>query len=288
MSPEPRRLRLWRVRAAQALAPALLVLALLGLSPAARAYHTDEEHRTDDTAWTMQGDKMWRLGLFKMAVGLGDRIDLGTYTLLWLGRAPNAYLKWRFYSGDVFNWAVQASYARLDTASFNPDVADPPVFAVGSLSLLSSLRFGSPLELSNAVVFTGVRARGTLDTDDLAGALRGGLTNIQYVGALEWRWSRTTALVITARYLLAQVLDGRTQFTARPDEYTTVDVYADAQENGLLNFRHAYSIVPAFVWSWSTFNLELGLGYGNPNVPAINFTLPRRYLIPTLDLYWTF
>lgn len=266
----------------------LVALGLLVWSAPAGAYHTEEEHITDDTAWTLAGDKMWRLGLFKAAVGLGDRVTFGSYTLPWLARTPNAYLKWRFYSGDVFNWAVQASYARLDTASFSPDAEDPPVFAVGSLSLLASLRFGSALQLSNGLVFTGVRARGTVDTDELAGALRGGLTNVQYVGALEWRWSRTTALVITGRYLMAQVLDGRTQFTARPDEYTTVDVYADADEDRLLNFRRAFSIVPAFVWSFATFNLELGLGYGNPNLPAVNFTLPDRYLIPTLDLFWTF
>lgn len=281
MSPEPCREPIARTWLAVA-------LALLVWSAPARAYHTEEEHITDDTAWTLAGDKMWRLGLFKAAVGLGDRVTFGTYTLPWLARTPNAYLKWRFYSGDVFNWAVQASYARLDTATFYPDATDPPVFAVGGLSLLSSLRFGAALQLSNSLVFTGVRARGTVDSDELDGALRGGITNLQYVGALEWRWSRSTALVITGRYLMAQVLDGRTQFTTRPDEYTTVDVYADASEDGLLNFRRAFSIVPAFVWSWQTFNLELGLGYGNPNLPAVNFTLPGRYLIPTLDLFWTF
>ena len=266
----------------------LVALALLGWSSPLAAYHTEQEHVTDDTAWTLAGDKMWGLGLFKAAVGLGDRLTVGTYTLPWLARTPNAYLKWRFYAGDVFNWAVQGAFARLDTASFYPEEASPPVFAVGSLSLLSSLRFSSDLQLSNSLVFTGVRARGSVDSDELAGALQGGISNLQYVGALEWRWSRSTALVITGRYLLAQVLDGRTQFTARPDEYTTVEVYADADEDGLLDFRGAFSIVPAFVWSWATFNLELGLGYGNPNLPAVNFTLPGRYLIPTLDLYWTF
>jgi len=47
-------------------------------------------------------------------------------------------------------------------------------------------------------------------------------------------------------------------------------------------------IVPSFAFSWQTFNLELGLGYGNFNVPGVNFMINRRTLIPTLDMYWTF
>jgi hypothetical protein len=271
----------------RALGALALCLALLGWSTPASAHHTEEEHVTDDTAWTLAGDKMWRVGLFKVAVGLGDRVTLGTYTLPWAALATNGYLKWRFYGGDVFNWAVQATYFRLDLANFS-DAKKPPRFGVGSLALLSSLRLGSALQLSNSLVFTAVRARGTIDADTLAGAGQGGLTNLQYVAALEWRWSRTTALVITGRYLMAQVIDARTSFTTQPDEYTTVEVHADADDKSLLNFRRAFSILPAFVWSWDTFNLELGLGYGNPNVPAVNFTFPGRYFIPTLDLYWTF
>lgn len=41
-------------------------------------------------------------------------------------------------------------------------------------------------------------------------------------------------------------------------------------------------------WSWQTFNLELGLGYGHFNIPGVNFMINRRTLIPTFDLYWTF
>src|SRR6185436_10504417 len=96
----------------------LVLVALFLLSTPARAYHTEEEHLTDDTAWTIAGDKTWRLGLFKFAVGLGDRVTLGTYTLPWFGATPNAYLKWRFYAGDTWNCAAPVGFFRLDTAAF--------------------------------------------------------------------------------------------------------------------------------------------------------------------------
>jgi hypothetical protein len=264
------------------------VLALSTTARTARAYHTEQEHLTDDTAWTLAGDKAWRIGLFKAAVGLGDRVTLGTYIWPWVARTPNAYLKWRFYAGDTFNWAVQGGLFRLDTAAFDQKAPDPPVFTVFSASLLSSLRISADNQLSNGLVFTAVRASGTVDQDTLRGAGDAGLTNIQYVGAYELRLSQRTAFVLTGRYLIAQVLDASTHFTAHPDAYTTVEVVADAQDDSIVNFRGAFSIVPSFAWSWQTFNLELGLGYGNFNIPGVNFMINRRTLIPTFDLYWTF
>lgn len=266
----------------------LLALALALAARTASAHHTEQEHLTDDTAWTIAGDKAWRIGLFKAAVGLGDRVTLGTYIWPWLGRTPNAYLKWRFYAGDTFNWAVQGGLFRLDTAAFDETTPDPPVFTVLSASLLSSLRISASHQLSNGLVFTAVRVSGTVDQDTLRGAGEAGLTNIQYVGAYELRLSRRTAFVLTGRYLIAQVLDASTRFTAHPDAYTTVEVVADAQDDSLVNFRGAFSIVPSFAWSWQTFNLQLGLGYGNFNIPGVNFMINRRTLIPTFDLYWTF
>ena len=265
-----------------------LLAALATPSRSARAYHTEQEHLTDDTAWTIAGDKAWRIGLFKAAVGIGNRVTLGSYIWPWVGRTPNAYLKWRFYAGDAWHWAAQVGFFRLDTAAFDKKASDPPVFTVASASLLQSVRLGARNQLSNGLVFTAVRATGTVDQDTLRGAGDAGLTNLQYVAAYELRLSRSTAFVLTGRYLIAQVLDANTRFTVHPDEYTTIDVVADARDDSVVNFRGAFSIVPSFAWSWQTFNLELGLGYGNFNVPGVNFMINRRTLIPTFDLYWTF
>jgi hypothetical protein len=265
-----------------------LLTVLMSSTRTARAYHTEQEHLTDDTAWTIAGHKTWRLGLFKVAVGLGNRVTLGTYIWPWVGATPNAYLKWRFYAGDTWNWAVQAGFFRLDTAAFSPKTTDPPVFSVFSASFLQSLRLSAANHLSNGLVITAVRAKGTVDQDTLNGAGEAGLTNIQYVGAYELRLSKSTALVVTGRYLIAQVLAANTRFTSHPDEFTTIDVVADAQDDSVVNFRGAFSVVPSIAWSWQTFNLELGLGYGHFNIPGVNFMINRRTLLPTLDLYWTF
>jgi hypothetical protein len=265
-----------------------LVAALGTPSRAAHAYHTEQEHLTDDTAWTIAGNKAWRIGLFKAAVGLGNRVTLGTYIWPWVGRTPNAYLKWRFYAGDTWNWAAQAGFFRLDSAAFDKSTPDPPVFTVASGSLLQSVRLAARHQLSNGLVLTAVRAQGTVDQQTLRGAGDAGVTNLQYVGAYELRASKTTAFVLTGRYLIAQVLDASTSFTAHPDDFTSVHVVAGAADDTALNFRGAFSIAPSVAWSWQTFNLELGLGFGNFNVPGVNFMINRRLLFPTFDLYWTF
>jgi hypothetical protein len=106
--------------------------------------------------------------------------------------------------------------------------------------------------------------------------------------AYEFRASRSLALVLTGRYQVFQVIDGNTTFTTRPDDYTSVEVVAAARDDSTVNFRNAFSIVPALAWSWNTFNLRAGIGYGNFNVPGVNFMIERRTPIPQFDLFWTF
>src|SRR4029079_10112179 len=61
-----------------------LGLAFATTARTASAYDTEQEHLTDDTAWTRAGDKAWRIGLFKAAVGLRRPVSLG-HELLPLG-----------------------------------------------------------------------------------------------------------------------------------------------------------------------------------------------------------
>ena len=272
-----------------ALAVALgLLLCALTWGRGAAAYHTDDEHITDDTAWTLKGEKDFRVGLYKASATIADRVEVGTYVWPWLLLAPNVFAKLRFLSLGPSQWAVEAGFFRVDTATIDRSVADPPVFTVGALSIVSSVEIARRHQISNKLVGTAVRARGAVDDDTLAGTGQAGLTNLQYVLAYEFRASRSLALVLTGRYQFLQVLDGTTTFTTRPDDYTSVEVVAAARDDSSLNFRNAFSILPAIAWSWSTFNLRVGVGYGNFNVPGVNFMIDRRTPIPQFDLFWTF
>lgn len=257
-------------------------------SPLATAWHTEREHVTDDTAWTQQGDKDYRLGLYEASVTIADRLALGTYVLPWFVRTPSAFAKLRFLSLGPSEWAVGASVFRLDTEAFYRRGPSLPAFTVGSAQLVTSVEAGPRHQLSLALVATVIRASGAFDDDTLSGQGEATLTSLHHVLAYEHRFSRVLALVVTGRYQLLQVLAGDTTFTARPDAYTSIDVAAAARDDHSVNYRLAFSVVPALAWSWQSFNLRVGCGYGNYNVPGINFMVRRRTPIPELDLYWTF
>jgi hypothetical protein len=284
--------RCGRLRAARSkgswLCAALVAALMLARSGVAAAYHSDDEHITDDTAWTLKGPKNWRLGLYKASVTIADRLVVGTYLWPWLARTPSAFAKLRFLSLGPTQWATEVGFFRLDTQSFDGTGADAPVFTVGSLALVDSIEINRQHQISTKLIGTAVRVTGQLADDTLRGNGSAALTNLQLLLAYEWRLSSSLAFVVTGRYQLLQVLAGETRFRATPDEYTSVDVALAASDDHVVNYSYAFSIVPALAMSWQTFNLRLGVGYGNFNIPGVNFMINRRTPIPELDLYWTF
>lgn len=262
-------------------------LLVLGWSRAAAAYHSDDDHITDDTAWTLKGPKNYRLGLYKASATIADRVVLGTYLWPWLARTASLFAKWRFLSLGPTEWAAEAGFFRLDTAAFDRTGPNAPVFTIGTASVINSLELGDH-QLSNNLIGTVVNLKGEIDAETLGGTAQGGASNLQYVLAYQYRASRTLALVVTGRYQIFQVLGGQASFTSQPDDYTSIEVVAAGSDDRIVNFRYAFSVIPALAWSWENFNLRLGLGYGNFNVPGINFMTRERFVIPELDLYWTF
>jgi hypothetical protein len=262
-------------------------LLVLGWSGAAAAYHSDDDHITDDTAWTLKGPKNYRLGLYKASATIADRVVLGTYLWPWLARTASLFGKGRFLSLGPTEWAAEAGFFRLDTAAFDRTGPNAPVFTIGTASVINSLELGDH-QLSNNLIGTVVNLKGEIDADTLGGTAQGGASNLQYVLAYQYRASRTLALVVTGRYQIFQVLGGQASFTSQPDDYTSIEVVAAASDDRIVNFRYAFSVIPALAWSWENFNLRLGLGYGNFNVPGVNFMVERRTPIPEFDLFWTF
>lgn len=265
---------------------ALLVAAFLSSPSHVRAFHSADEHITDDTAWTARGGT-FRLGMYKTEYAFHDRFTLGTYIWPWFLRTSSLYAKWRFYDGASWGWATRFGFFRLDSSAFPQSEANA-VFTVVPIELTATYRIDADDQLHQSLVTTAVNLRGTSDTEALRGAAQSGVTNTQYVAVYEHRYSRTRALVITGRFLLAQVLRADADLVWHPDEFTTIEFHGEGSDPDSLHWRAAFSIVPSFVWSWDTFNLRLGVGYGNLNIPGVNFMLPERGVIPDVDLYWVF
>jgi hypothetical protein len=267
----------------------LLVAGALLLSAGhAFGYHSDAERLTDDTAYTLSGKRL-RLGVFKLQYGIWDPLTVGTYTLPWVVRTANLHVKWRYYFDDPWALALQVGGYRLDVSKLElfEDEPGDAVITVGTFEPSVSYRFGSRFSLSASVPYTEVRAKGTLNTKAFEGGLSGAVDNLQVTSTLEWRVSRVTALVVHARYLVFQRVFADGRAVLRPDDYTTVVIEADA-ESDALNFTDAWSVVPAAAFSWGTFNLRVGVGYGNWNIAPVNFVLPKKTLIPELDVFWAF
>jgi hypothetical protein len=258
---------------------------LVGWPGVALAFHTENERITDDTAWTAE-QWSFRFGLYKAELAWHDRFTTGTYLWPWLLNTSSLYGKWRFYSEGNWDFAARAGFFHLDSRSFGSSEEANAVFTVVPLELATTYRIDFDDRISQALIITAVDISGTADNDALRGAAQGGVTNTQYMAVYEHRYSSKLALVVTSRILLAQVARANANLVWHPDEFTTIELHGGGTDATSLDVPAAFSVVPAFVWSWNTFNLRLGLGYGNINVPGVNFVLPTQSFIPDVDMYW--
>ena len=123
-----------------------------------------------------------------------------------------------------------------------------------------------------------------MDDEALKGAAA--VSNLQFVSTFQVNWTKTAAILLRVRYLAHQWQPSASAvYVLHPDDYTTVEVHG-AAELEAFDVKNAYSIVPGMAFSWKTFNLRAGLGYGNFNVGGVNFVFPRKTIVPELDMYW--
>jgi hypothetical protein len=202
---------------------------------------------------------------------------------------PNLHFKWRYYQGSKLSLSARLGYFGFDTKHLETldEQRTHARLAVVPFDLAGTWRIDKRASMSLDLVWTGVFIEGTADQETLQGAFQGAATNLQTLYTLELRVSRVTALLLQPRFLSVQVTRLQGNVVLRPDEFTTIEIYG-AQRSDELSFRGAYSLTLSALFSWSRFNLRLGLGYGNYNVPGINFMLPERSLFPELDLYFVF
>jgi hypothetical protein len=265
---------------------AMAVAALVSLAPRAQADHDEISRATDDTAYTLEGGRL-RVGLWKVQYGVFDFATVGTYTLPWVVLAATAHAKLRLISEDPITAAVQVGFAYFDSARLRALDASAGRAIVTALPLEAyvSYRVDETFTLGAGAGYTEVGVDGALWSDAFAGAGEGASDNLQLIASAEVRLSRVFALVVIGRWLLLQRVFGRAKGTLHPDAFTTVVVNGDAAASEF-SVRDAYSVVPSVHMSWGWFNLRVGVGYGNFNVPLVNFVLPDRTLIPELDLFF--
>ena len=256
--------------------------AVVAWSKPAAAYHTEKDRLTYGSAYTLGKDTI-ALGLYTAQYGAFRHFDLGTYILPWFLRVANFGVKWQIPVTDTIDIAPQLYSFRLDVQKLNPD-SPPLVIVAVPFDVTGSWRINDKHTLSLSAVYTWNHLEGTFDQEALKGAAA--VSNFQLVSTWEFRWTKVTALLLRLRYLAYQWQPtASASYVLHPDEYTTVEVYGDARFDAL-DVRNAWSLIPGVAWSWETFNLRVGLGYGNYNVPGVNFVLPRKTLCPELDLFW--
>ncbi len=254
----------------------------------AQAYHTKDQHVTDESAYTLR-QKDFRVGIWKLQYGIIDQVTAGTYIWPWVFRVANLHAKWRYWHNDTWALSVFTGFYHFDTKSLekvDEDTGNATIDVV-PFELAASYRFDDRYTLSVAPVWTTVALKGDLESEDLKGAGEGAVNNFQLTATFEWRVSRVTAFLFHGRYLVAQTAHAQGDIVLHPDEYTTVEVHASGKTDAI-DFRKAGSLVLSSVFSWETFNLRTGLSFGHYNVPAVNFVIGTPLIIPELDLYWIF
>ncbi len=287
----------------------LAILALstvLALAPAAHAQQHEAKPKTkqqakrepepdevharviDQTAYTLEGGRL-RLGLFKIQFGLLDFLTVGTYTAPWAVLAATFHAKLRLLQTGPFALGVQAGIGYFDSTRLrwvDRSIGNAVVVAV-PLEAFGSFRATDSFDLSIGVAYTEVSVDGALSYQALEGAGRGAADNFQLTASNEIRLSGMFALVIELRWLVLQRVAANADATLYPDMFTTVVVHSGGSASDF-EVRDAFSIVPSLLMTVGVFNVRLGVGYGNFNVPLINFVLPERSLIPEADLFFLF
>jgi len=272
----------------RAAAPMLAATAILIAASNARADHDATDRATDDSAYTLDGGSL-RIGLWKVQYGVLDILTVGTYTVPWVVLAATVHAKLRLFYADPVAVTAQVGFAYFDSARLRTldESAGRAIVTALPLEAYVSYRFDDPFTLSGGVSYTEVGVDGVLAGNAFDGAAQGASDNVQLMATAELRFSRVLALIVVGRWLVLQRAVGQGQAVLHPDAFTTVVVNGDVAANEFA-VRDAYSIVPSLHLSWGWFNLRAGVGYGNFNVPLLNFVLPDRTLIPELDLFFVF
>jgi hypothetical protein len=262
----------------------IAVLALMTTTIA----HADERI-TDDTAYVLPEGKT-RVGLWKLQYGIPkvSGLEVGTYMLPYLTwafdlRSVNAHAKYQLL--DRGRWAVAGNIGVTYVDFANLDV--PADVTIVPAQMLTSFRAHDRFTFGLGAMYTEMFGEGSYNEDDdktLQGAVA--VSNAQAWLSLTTRISRGWSLYIEARGITSARAHAAGDAMVVVDDRTHIDVAATGRAS-VEELRGASSLA-AFQYSGRRVRARFGLGYGNFNVPMLNFIVPVATPFPDFDLYWVF
>jgi hypothetical protein len=257
----------------------------------ARAYHTDKDRLIDYTAYTLNQNE-FRLGVVSLEYGIIDELMVGTYTVPWIafgitGKTfVNGFVKARPLNVGNLTMSARATvfYVNATDISFLDIIENGNVNAIFlPLSVAASYAFSEAWNLSLEGTFVRVfgNAAGNVQPQDFKGS--GAQDNLQIATQLEWRISRVTAFTLRGRWV---------PWASATAIETTVTLDAggrlEVQAAATTPITNAWVVIPGVALSWSVFNLNVGLGYGNVFLPGIGLVSGNQYPAPELNIFARF
>ena len=284
------------MRAASPFAPlraAAITFAAVAAAAAALAapgVATADERITDDTPYKTPEGRV-RAGLWKLEYGVHGvpRLELGTYTLPYLTwafgvKSGNAHVKYQLLDRRVWTLAASLGVAYVDLDGLDVDAR----IAIVPLRLLAAARLGGRFTAALGLMYSQISGEGGYNEDETK-AFRGAVavSNAQAWLSLTTHLSRGWSLYLEGRAVASTEAAADGDLTIALDERTTVDVSATG--NASIDEMRGASALAALQWSSARrFRIRFGLGYGNYNIPVLNFIIPIATPFPELDLSFVF
>lgn len=267
----------------------VLGLCLLSLIPVNRAaaFHTDRVRTISGNAFVLRKNE-WEVGPFRANFGALEQLQIGTYFLPLLFLAPNLEAKLLLFQNERFSVSVRPSafYADLSLAhklygigASGTDIKLWIIPVEGYVSAIIRSRF----TLTASFVYTAVRGSGSYNPEDFKGTAAA--ANMQAGLSFEWRVNRVTALILQTRLLVVQEIGGVGTVNLDLDDATNASITARGAPI-FADVEQGFSVALSALFSFTSFNLRVGMGYGNYNVPGLNLIIPERHPFPVFDLFW--
>lgn len=267
-----------------------LAAALAPASPAF-AYHDVRTPPVDNTAYTLrQGE--FQLGLLFQHAGVFPRVQINTVAAGYALGAfsdvflPNASIKVQLFDvGDVsFGADVGFAYARFrpssGTSGTRADLFVLPASAF--VSWRPARWFIGSFDATFAWVHSLAGSEDLGTSDELEGVAT--ISTLTFGTNLTFPLTRVFAVYLGGR-VLAHQGPATVKSNTRVDTFTTVTVDGNVT---IENANLAWQLVPGVFFSWGTFNLRAGVGYGSFFVPRLGMFIPTKTVVPELELAFRF